>query len=233
MAIGEHSLFGMLALDMPDFTTRPFAFMRLTHEALRSGFVELKDASTARDLDRAREAWTSLAGIVDVHKRHEEERFFPLLDELFDGAVTAAGLRDAHEREHRHEATVHAALEAGDLAALDAALQEWAPSFEQHLADEEDVMMPLTVKVAATLEGRAAAVRTILDVDWDGLVNVHLPTVTRALGETKPYGPVRMFVSSVQLAAGDRYAELEPIIRAALPEATVQTLEGHGHLTAG
>lgn len=217
---------------MSEFMVRPFAFMRLTHEALRAGFAQLREASGAGDLGAARQAWATLAGVVAIHKRHEEEAFFPLLDDRFDGAIAAAGLRAVHADEADHERAVEAALAAGDLPALHAALAAWAPSFEAHLVEEETIMMPLTQRVAPTVEGRAAAVRAILEVDWDGLRDVHLPQVARALAATKPYGPVRMFVAAVQAAAGDRYPELEPSLRAALPAETVATLASHGHLAA-
>lgn len=94
-------------------------------------------------------------------------------------------------------------------------------------------MMPLTERVAPTLDGRAAAVREILDVDWAALERDHLPYVVSTLAATKPYGPVRMFVAALQAAAGDRYGELSPIVVASVPAATAEMLRGHGHLGAG
>lgn len=215
---------------MSEFVVRPFAFMRLTHDALRGGFASLRAAANAGDIGAAASEWRALSAVIALHMKQEDQAFFPLLDALFDEAVTKAGLHDAHRREGKHEAAVRAAFAASDLDGLRQALDAWAPSFEAHLSDEEDVMMPLTEKVAPTFEGRAAAVREILEVDWAALNSVHLPYVVRVLAETKPYGPVRMFVASVQAAAGPGYVELEPAIRGALPGDLVSMLVEHGHL---
>lgn len=215
---------------MSDFVVRPFAFMRLTHDALRSGFAAVRAAANAGDLETAAAQWRALCAVIALHMKQEEASFFPLLDRLFDDAVANAKLRDTHEREVAHEERVEAAFAAQDVVALVAALDAWAPDFEAHLAHEEEVMMPLTERVAPTLEGRAAAVHEILAVDWSELRSTQLPYVAKALASTKPYGAVRMFVSAVQAAAGARYHELQPILREALPAEMVAMLVEHGHL---
>ena len=70
-----------------------------------------------------------------------------------------------------------------------------------------------------------------MEVDWAAMKEVQLAYVVERLAETKPYGPLRMFVAAVQLAAGDAYPELEPIVRDALPADKVEMLTAHGHLT--
>lgn len=217
---------------MSDFVVRPFAFMRLTHDALRSGFAAVHAAANAGDLEIAAAQWHALCAVIALHMKQEETSFFPLLDRLFDQAVAKANLRDTHERELAHEERVEAAIEAQDRAALVAALDAWAPDFEAHLAHEEEVMMPLTDRVATTPEGRAAAVNEILNVDWEALRTSQLPYVAHALASTKPYGTVRMFVSAVQAAAGGKYEELQPVLRDALPAEMVAMLVEHGHLDA-
>ena len=215
---------------MTEFVVRPFAFMRLTHEALRAGFQSISEAARDGDLDEARARLNRLRGVIALHARQEEEVFFPLLDRLFDGAVDKADLRTAHLREDDHEAAVDAALDAGDVAMVTAALEAWGPDFENHLAEEERVMMPLTQKVADTLEGRAAAVREIMSLDWDGMIDVQLPYVLESLSTTKPYGPLRMFVAALQVSASDRYAEIEPVIRGSVDAGKASMLQEHGHL---
>ena len=217
---------------MSAFTPRPFAFMRMTHEALRAGFATLATAAEAGELDTVRDEYARLRRVIEVHAAQEERAFFPLLDRLFDGAVAKAGLRDAHAREEAHQQAFEAALAGDDAAAVRQALSAWSGSFETHLVDEETVMMPLTQKVAPTLEGRAAAVGDILAVDWQALKDDHLPYVTASLAANKPYGPTRMFVSALQIAAGDRYAELAPIVAASVPAAVGDQLRVHGHLPA-
>ncbi len=216
-----------------EFTVRPFAFMRLTHDALRAGFAQLRAAVLdGASIDTVRARAADLARCIAVHAAQEDQVFFPLLDARFDGAVRVAGLRAAHTREDALQAALEAALERADRDALALAVDAWAPSFEAHLTDEEAVMMPLTQRVADTIEGRAAVVRRIMEVDWEGMKQDQLGYVTARLAETKPLGPVRMFVAAVQAAAADAYPELEPILRGALPPAHRQALHGMGHLSA-
>jgi hemerythrin-like domain-containing protein len=211
---------------MSEFIVRPFAFMRLTHEGLRDGFTRLREAASA-GVDEAREAFAALSPVIALHAAQEEQVFFPLLDERFDEVVRKAGLREAHAREHALQGALEDALARGDLDATRAAVEAWTSSFEAHLRDEEEVMMPLTEK----LEGRAGHVRRILEVDWAALKRDHLPYVTRSLARTKPYGVVRTFVSAVQASAGDGWAELEPIVRAGLLDPQVAQLTEDGHLS--
>jgi iron-sulfur cluster repair protein YtfE (RIC family) len=214
---------------MPDFDVRPFAFMRLTHEALRDGFGRLDAAIAAGDLAGARQEYQALSPVIALHARQEEAVFFPTLDRLFDGAAEKGGLRDAHEREDALQEALAAALEGADLGALAAAAAAWRVSFEEHLAHEEDVMMPLTIRVAPTLEGRAAVVRQILEVDFDALGSDLVPYVAASLARTKPFGPLRMFAAALQVASGERYGELAPALHAAVPHDTSAQLARLGH----
>ncbi|MCA9557004.1 MAG: hemerythrin domain-containing protein, partial [Myxococcales bacterium] len=176
-----------------DFTVRPFAFMRLTHEALRAGFADIRAAvHEGASVDAVRARYVDLARCIAVHAAQEDQMFFPILDARFDGAVRDADLRTAHAREDALQAAFEDALERADRDALRVAVDAWAPSFEAHLADEEAVMMPLTQTVADTPEGRAAVVRRIMEVDWEGMKRDQLGYVTASLAATKPLGPVRM-----------------------------------------
>lgn len=215
---------------MSEFVPRPFAFMRLTHEALRVGFSELGECADRGDMEGAAAVWSDLSRVVVLHKRQEEEAFFPLLDDRFEGAVERAGLRSTHHEEEEHERAIEVALSAGDAETLRGVWGTWAPAFERHLSDEEEVMMPLTQRVAPTVEGRARAVRELFDVDWDGLRDRQLPWVVSALERGRGFGQLRMFVSAVQLSSGDRFGELVPAIRGALSADAAAQLEKLGHL---
>lgn len=209
-------------------TRRGKAFVEIP--LLRAGFAALSRAAADGDLDAIRGEYGELRKAIAVHQLHEDEVFFPMLDEQFDGAVRDAGLRETHVAEEERQAAFEAALASNDLAAVRSALEAWAAPFEAHLVHEEEVMMPLTQKVAPTLEGRAAAVGRILDADWRALEVDHLPYVVRTLGTTKPYGPVRMFVAALQVSAGERYTRLAPIVDRWLPGGVADMLRVHGHL---
>ena len=45
---------------MSDFQVRPFAFMRLTHDALRAGFATLQSLAEAGDLDAVAREWEEI-----------------------------------------------------------------------------------------------------------------------------------------------------------------------------
>lgn len=215
---------------MSESTPRPFAFMRLTHEALREGFAAMSRLAAEGDVDGVHREYTRLERAIAVHAAQEEQAFFPMLDERFHGAIANAGLREAHHVEEAHQEGLRTALASGVPSLVREALVAWADSFEAHLAREEEVMMPLTRRVARTLEGRAAAVRTLLEADWEGLSRDHLPYVVKTLAATRPFGPVRTFVFAVQLAAGERYHELAPAIADNLPAETRDELRDLGHL---
>jgi hypothetical protein len=203
--------------------------MSLTHEALRAGFAQLRDATGSGDVAALRAVYEELARVIALHAQQEEQAFFPLLDDRFDGAVAKAGLREAHAQEHALQVELEHALARGDRDAARAAIDAWEGSFERHLVVEEEVMMPLTSAVSPTVAGRAQAVRGIMEVDWEGLKATQLPYVVASLAAHKPYGPLRMFFAAVQLSAGDAYDELEPFIRAALPADKAELLASHGH----
>ncbi|TNF37596.1 MAG: hypothetical protein EP329_02735 [Deltaproteobacteria bacterium] len=217
---------------MPEFTVHPFAFMRLTHDALRAGFAKLRAAADAGDLAALRAAYPATRQVIALHAAQEERAFFPLLDDLFEGVTEKAALREAHQREAAYQERFEAALEAGDAELVRGALANWTGSFEEHLVHEEEVMMPLTPRTADTLEGRARHVRRIMEVDWRALAEVQIPWVVAALAETKPYGPVRMFVAALEVSAGDAWGELQAAVRGALQPELVRQLEAHGHLAA-
>ncbi len=188
-------------------------------------------AAERGDLEQVGLELTALQGAIQLHARHEEEVFFPLLDRLFDDAVLNANLRDAHEREDKYEAALIAALEAEDIDAVRDAITAWAPSFEKHLVDEEEVMMPLTQRVHETVEGRAAAVADIVALDWSTFQEKQLPYVLRSLSDTKPYGPLRMYVAAVEISTGERFSELQSIIATNVAPEKADLLRQHGHLT--
>lgn len=217
---------------MSEFNVRPFAFMRLTHEALRAGLSTLLRHAGAGDLEAVRGEYATLRRVIEIHAAQEEKSFFPLLAGRFPEDFDLSVMLAAHEREEALQEAFEGALDADDLAAVQKVLADWADSFEQHLVDEETVMMPLTQRVAPDLEGRAAAVRDILHVDWEALKGEHLPYVVASLAANKPYGPVRMFVAALQHAAGDRFSELAPVVLSSVSDDVGAKLRAHGHATA-
>ena len=224
------------------FTVRPFAFMRLTHEAIRVERAALLAHAeafaaqpTAAGLDAVRASLEELQRGIALHALQEEQGFFPLLDARFDAVATQAGFFAEHEAEHaRFDALDAAVAAAGDASAPAAAslleaVRAWADANEAHLKHEEGIMMPLTQRVADTLEGRAAAVRGIIDAaDAEATAAWQVGWVLSRLHTHRPFGKVRMYVAALEATHAADLHRIQPAIRAALPPAMVAKLSELG-----
>ena len=89
----------------------------------------------------------------------EDGAVFVLLDEIGDGAITAAGLGQEHVDDLVNAALVAKATTVEDMAR---AFTNWQLFQLEHLAHEEKVMGPLTMKTAATPEQRGQVVHDVL-----------------------------------------------------------------------
>jgi hypothetical protein len=70
----------------------------------------------------------------------EDHTMFALLDEVCDGAITAARLPDEHVEDERLVARVDAALAADNLALLCGTWAAWKDEHLRHLAHEEEIV---------------------------------------------------------------------------------------------
>jgi hypothetical protein len=151
----------------------PFAIMRNAHEALRASIGLQEQHLAAGDAVAFRDEWRTFQRALAVHMAMEDDAMFGLLDEVGAGAITAANLPAEHVEDMRLAAGVDAAL-GGTADGLRAAWSAWKDDHLHHLAHEEEVMMPLTMKTAATPEARARVVHQRLlvpaerlqDFDW-------------------------------------------------------------------
>lgn len=133
----------------------PFAIMRNSHEALRASIRLQEQKLAAGDAAAFREEWQTFRRALAVHMAMEDNFMFDLLDSVGEGAITSANLPEEHLEDSRLAAAVDAVLAAGELSALRAAWSAWKEDHLHHLAHEEEIMMPLTMKTAATPEARA------------------------------------------------------------------------------
>lgn len=136
----------------------PFAIMRNSHEALRASISLQEQKLLAGDLSAFAAEWESFQRALSVHMAMEDRFMFALLDEVSSGAITAAKLPAEHVEDQRLAKAVDAALASKDGAALATAFSTWKDDHLHHLSHEEEVMMPLTMKTAATPEARARIV---------------------------------------------------------------------------
>lgn len=219
---------------------RPFAIMRLTHDAIRQGMRDLQAAAgdlgrDAAALSNAQSTLAELRRCIDLHAKQEDECFFGVLNRLFDDVVARAGIPREHEedvQDVRKVAEKLAGFGAGRASAADvrAVLDHWAKAVEAHLVHEEEIMMPLTEKVAPTMPERAAVVHDILAVDEAEYRAHQLEYVTRQLSRAEAPGKLRMYVAALKaVATPDEYRDYAPLIarsvtapaRAALAQAAL------------
>ena len=152
----------------------PFAIMRNSHEALRASIRLQEQKLEAGDAAAFREEWQTFRRALAVHMAMEDDFMFDLLDSVGEGGISSANLPKEHVEDSRLANAVDAVLAAGELSALRAAWSAWKEDHLHHLAHEEEIMMPLTMKTAATPEARARVVHDRLlrpsenlpDFDW-------------------------------------------------------------------
>ena len=147
----------------------PFAIMRNAHEALRASIHLQGEALDAGDLAAFREEWRAFHRALAVHMAMEDGAMFALLDAVGAGAITAANLPAEHVDDTRLAAAVDAALDGREAGDLRATWSAWRDDHLHHLEHEEEVMMPLIMKTAATPEARARVVHDRLLAPSEGL----------------------------------------------------------------
>mmetsp|Transcript_31766 Transcript_31766/g.49706 ORF Transcript_31766/g.49706 Transcript_31766/m.49706 type:complete len:536 (-) Transcript_31766:350-1957(-) len=225
---------GSSAAETEPGAVRPFAVMRLTHEAIRAGMNMISAQVEYDKVDAALEAYDQLRLVINVHATHEDKGMFPLLDSLFDNVCLNNGLRDEHENDHKRDFVVRKALQdagkaGGDKNDAFAALNEWIAEHEKHLKHEEDIMMPLTEKVAETVELRGASMQKVLACDSEGFERIQLPYVINKLDHSKPFGAVKMFVEGLQMSSTvSAYERYVTIMKAEIKSETAAQLEKAG-----
>jgi len=136
----------------------PFAIMRKAHEALRASIRLQEQKLDAGDVAAFGEEWRTFKRALAVHMAMEDDSMFGLLDSVGAGAISAAKVPEEHVADLRLAVVVDVALGAAEAGALRAAWSAWKDDHLHHLEHEEEVMMPLTMKTAATPEARARVV---------------------------------------------------------------------------
>src|SRR5262245_20006034 len=135
----------------------PFAIMRNSHEALRASIRLQEQKLESGDAAGFRDEWQTFQRALAVHMKMEDEAMFELLDGVSQGAISTAKLPAEHVKDAELARAVDSVL-SGDVAEIRAAWTEWKDDHLHHLTHEEEIMMPLTMKTAATPEARARVV---------------------------------------------------------------------------
>jgi hypothetical protein len=148
-----------------------FAILRNTHEVFRKSITLMSESLDKGALEDFRQEWRNYQRFRKTHLAMEDDAMFPLLDEVGNGAITEAGLAREHVEDQANAEWVSKAITVEDTTQ---AFEAWKTFQVDHLAHEEKVMGPLTMKTAPTPEGRGQVVydRLILpalefgDFDW-------------------------------------------------------------------
>ena len=182
-----------------------FAILRNTHEVLRKSITLMGEFLDKGTLGEFRQEWGNYRRCRSTHVSMEEGAVFSLLDEISGGMITEAGLMDEHAEDEANARLVEQAESAGEVARVFA---NWKTFQLDHLAHEEKVMGPITMKTAPTPEGRGRVVQERLvlpaiahgDFDWD-LAFVIKRLTAYGTAEQPPNVGVRVFAWGLQHAS--------------------------------
>jgi hypothetical protein len=195
-----------------------FAILRNTHEVFRSSISLMSDMLERGELHKFRQEWGNYQRCRRTHLSMEDGAVFPLLDEIGSGAISEAGLAQEHVVDLQNAERVGNASTSEETAQ---AFETWKKHQLEHLAHEEKVMGPLTMKTSATPEGRGQVVHDTLllpalehgDFDWYLAFTIERLT---AFGTTNqpPNVAVRVYAWGLQHAATPaEWSEWKEIVR--------------------
>ena len=182
-----------------------FAILRNTHEVFRKSITLMGEILYKGTLGEFRQEWVNFRRCRATHLAMEESAVFSLLDEVGDGAITEAGLGQEHVEALENAELVEQATTTDEVAR---AFEVWKTHQLEHLAHEERVMGPLTMKTAPTPEGRGKVVqeRLVLPAIAHGDFDWYLAFVIERLtaygtAQQSPNIAVRVFAWGLQYAS--------------------------------
>ncbi|MBS0447368.1 MAG: hemerythrin domain-containing protein [Proteobacteria bacterium] len=197
-----------------------FAVLRNTHEAFRTSIRLQEQALVLDDPISFRTEWQGFRRALAVHVAMEEA-MFDVLDEVGNGALQASRTGAEHDEDERSAARVDAALAAGDLSMLFAAWTTWHGRHLRHLANEEQIVTPLTMKTGATPQARGRVVHDRILTPTEGLPDFDWSVgwVVRLLGEfgstaQPPRVATRVYAWGLQNACSrSQWRRLRPVVQ--------------------
>jgi len=144
-----------------------------------------------------------------------------MLDLYFDGAAGAPVFREEHVQEHAGQRAVTAAIGQG-AAALRAAFEAYRAAAEAHLKHEEDVMVPLVIRLPNPKAPKFAEWCVSAGIAHGGFEHfvAHGVESLATYGSTKntPAVATRVWVHSLKaVCSPEQWATYLPIARAAAP----------------
>ncbi len=182
-----------------------FAIMRNTHEVFRKSIALMSESLDKGALDDFRQEWRNYQRFRKTHLAMEDGAMFSLLDEVGDGAISEDGLAQEHIEDLANAERVNEAVTVEDTTRV---FETWKAFQLDHLAHEEKVMGPLTMKTAPTPEGRGQVVhdRLVLPAleygDFDWYLAFAIKRLTAwGTAQQPPNVAVRVFAWGLQYAS--------------------------------
>lgn len=204
------------------------AVMRNYHEVLRNDLSRvLAPLAEAGDVARFATAWKIYTAAIAVHAAMEDGvdgaggGSAAMLDHYFDGAAGASAFREEHVQEHAAQRAVTDAILAG-AATLRVAFAAYRAFAEAHLKHEEDIMMPLVVRLPAPKAPLFATWCVTAGIAQGGFEHfvAHGVQSLSTYGSAKntPAGATRVFVHALKaVCTPAQWAQYLPVARSAAP----------------
>jgi hypothetical protein len=211
------------------------AVMRNYHEVLRNDLARvLAPLAAAGDLAGFAAAWDGYCAAIAVHAAMEDGvegsggGSAAMLDHYFDGAAGASVFKEEHVHEHANQRAVTAAMAEGPVA-LHAAFGAYRVAAEAHLLHEEDVMMPLVVRLPTPKAPKFAQWCVSAGIAHGGFEHfvAHGVASLATYGSAKnsPAVATRVWVHSLKaVCSPEQWAAYLPIVRAAAPASIWATI---------
>ena len=204
------------------------AVMRNYHEVLRNDLAKvLAPLAVAGDLTGFATAWDGYCAAIAVHAAMEDGvegaggGSAAMLDFYFDGAAGASVFKEEHVHEHAHQRAVTVAIGEGPVA-LRAAFETYRVAAEAHLKHEEDVMVPLVMRLPSPKAPKFAQWCVSAGIAQGGFEHFVAHGVrslaTYGSGKNTPAGATRVWVHARKaVCSPEQWAAYLPVARAAAP----------------
>lgn len=204
------------------------AVMRNYHEVLRNDLAKvLAPLAAAGDVAAFAKAWKGYCAAIAVHAAMEDGvdgaggGSTAMLDHYFDGAAGAAVFREEHVHEHAAQRSVTAAAGEGP-AAVRAAFEAYRVVAEAHLKHEEDVMVPLVMRLPSPKAPKFAHWCVSAGIAHGGFDHfvAHGVESLATFGSAKnpPAVAARVWIHALKAACSEaQWAAYLPVARAAAP----------------
>ncbi len=204
------------------------AVMRNYHEVLRNDLAKvLTPLAAASDIVGFAAAWDGYCKAIAVHAAMEDGvegsggGSAAMLDHYFDGAAGAPVFKEEHVHEHASQREVTVALGDGPDA-LRAAFEKYRVAAEAHPNHEEDVMVPLVMRLPTPKAPKFAQWCVSAGIAHGGfehfIAHGVAPFATHGSTKNAPAVAARVWVHALKaVCSPEQWAAYLPIARTAAP----------------